>query len=131
MHVFFFLMIRRPPRSTRTDTLFPYTTLFRSRLGDAVLVHHVKQVLRHRRRAVPRRRHLAVAVPAQVIDRDAELRYQRRRQTRIPECAVGAAAVNQHDIRTTAELLGRQLHGRSEEHTTELQTLMPISYAVF
>src|SRR3546814_12387181 len=31
MHVFFFLMIRRPPRSTRTDTLFPYTTLFRSR----------------------------------------------------------------------------------------------------
>src|SRR3546814_20289904 len=33
-YVFFFLMIRRPPRSTRTDTLFPYTTLFRSR-GDA------------------------------------------------------------------------------------------------
>src|SRR3546814_13918064 len=31
--VFFFLMIRRPPRSTRTDTLFPYTTLFRSRIG--------------------------------------------------------------------------------------------------
>src|SRR3546814_15092381 len=30
---FFFLMIRRPPRSTRTDTLFPYTTLFRSRIG--------------------------------------------------------------------------------------------------
>src|SRR3546814_15025833 len=35
--VFFFLMIRRPPRSTRTDTLFPYTTLFRSQLlGDAI-----------------------------------------------------------------------------------------------
>src|SRR3546814_1134753 len=33
--VFFFLMIRRPPRSTRTDTLFPYTTLFRSRVGKA------------------------------------------------------------------------------------------------
>src|SRR3546814_20292246 len=33
--LFFFLMIRRPPRSTRTDTLFPYTTLFRSRLGGA------------------------------------------------------------------------------------------------
>src|SRR3546814_16330016 len=32
---FFFLMIRRPPRSTRTDTLFPYTTLFRSKFGDA------------------------------------------------------------------------------------------------
>src|SRR3546814_3177727 len=35
MVVFFFLMIRRPPRSTRTDTLFPYTTLFRSRAGGA------------------------------------------------------------------------------------------------
>src|SRR3546814_14416443 len=33
IYLFFFLMIRRPPRSTRTDTLFPYTTLFRSRLG--------------------------------------------------------------------------------------------------
>src|SRR3546814_17086466 len=32
--MFFFLMIRRPPRSTRTDTLFPYTTLFRSAMGD-------------------------------------------------------------------------------------------------
>src|SRR3546814_20405882 len=36
LSLFFFLMIRRPPRSTRTDTLFPYTTLFRSRAGDAV-----------------------------------------------------------------------------------------------
>src|SRR3546814_11813844 len=35
MVVFFFLMIRRPPRSTRTDTLIPYTTLFRSRRGQA------------------------------------------------------------------------------------------------
>src|SRR3546814_18018302 len=34
--VFFFLMIRRPPISTRTDTLFPYTTLFRSKIGDHV-----------------------------------------------------------------------------------------------
>src|SRR3546814_2637209 len=40
--LFFFLMIRRPPRSTRTDTLFPYTTLFRSRAGtdDAVMAEH-------------------------------------------------------------------------------------------
>src|SRR3546814_17145828 len=35
-HFFFFLMIRRPPRSTRTDTLLPYTTLFRSGLGEGV-----------------------------------------------------------------------------------------------
>src|SRR3546814_20551906 len=44
--MFFFLMVRRPPRSTRTDTLFPYTTLFRSSLGGAALHaystgHHV------------------------------------------------------------------------------------------
>src|SRR3546814_15113448 len=40
MSIFVFLMIRRPPRSTRTDTLFPYTTLFRSPLSrDAVLIH--------------------------------------------------------------------------------------------
>src|SRR3546814_11803297 len=54
---FFFLMIRRPPRSTRTDTLFPYTTLFRSDAGLLVgsnlydfentqVVHHVNQALR-------------------------------------------------------------------------------------
>src|SRR3546814_11128858 len=36
--IFFFLMIRRPPRSTRTDTLFPYTTLFRSQQGDEARV---------------------------------------------------------------------------------------------
>src|SRR3546814_16915938 len=38
MFLFFFLMIRRPPRSTRTDTLFPYTTLFRSPVGRDVMV---------------------------------------------------------------------------------------------
>src|SRR3546814_17452255 len=38
--LFFFLIIRRPPRSTRTDTLFPYTTLFRSQHNDAVIRFH-------------------------------------------------------------------------------------------
>src|SRR3546814_6911395 len=78
----FFLMIRRPPRSTRTDTLFPYTTLFRSRV---------------RHRTVPHR----VSVPGL---RDA------------------AAA------RAAAAPLPRR---RSEEHTSELQSLMRNSYAVF
>src|SRR3546814_19775338 len=41
--LFFFLMIRRPPRSTRTDTLFPYTTLFRSKHGNAQLVEFALQ----------------------------------------------------------------------------------------
>src|SRR3546814_4360422 len=80
---FFFLMLRRPPRSTRTDTLFPYTTLFRSspsgaRRHGARAGHHDRSAARH---ADPRRPH-------------------------------GDAA-------------------RSEEHTSELQSLMRISYAVF
>src|SRR3546814_1527306 len=93
-------MIRRPPRSTRTDTLFPYTTLFRSRTG-AVL----------RRVRLLRRRYHAV-------------RSQRRRQAaRQPDavraCGPPARARSQSPVR------------RSEEHTSELQSLMRISYAVF
>src|SRR3546814_10646729 len=88
-------MIRRPPRSTRTDTLFPYTTLFLSdkrRTGateifDAAFVPFVSRRARALRRARPRR-------PA---------RYQRLHAAQ----------------------------GRSEEHTSELQSLMRISYAVF
>src|SRR3546814_9199663 len=96
--MFFFLMIRRPPRSTRTDTLFPYTTLFRSlaalyRIGGA-----------------------------QVLPR----RQQKRCRTR--SCAVGA---RHQPVRNRPGI--RRLHSqlRSEEHTSELQSLMRISYAVF
>src|SRR3546814_14690796 len=83
---FFFLMIRRPPRSTRTDTLFPYTTLFRSHRGY-VLVNG-----------------------------------------KITMTGSGAALLADEQIRA-AYLEGG--HGRSEEHTSELQSLMRISYAVF
>src|SRR3546814_9528637 len=88
-YLFFFLMIRRPPRSTRTDTLFPYTTLFRS--------------------------------PGQAQGRDVALRPPR-----------GAAAICP-DRPVAGRLFlafGRSV-GRSEEHTSELQSLMRISYAVF
>src|SRR3546814_12704026 len=81
--LFFFLMIRRPPRSTRTDTLFPYTTLFRSILPL-----------------------LAVAAPAPAHDFAFT------------------------DVRFTLTRDGR-FSARSEEHTSELQSLMRISYAVF
>src|SRR3546814_14683294 len=77
---FLFLIIRRPPRSTRTDTLFPYTTLFRSQRADET----------GRTRA---------HVVARLSVRNAR--------------ATGA------------------WDGRSEEHTSELQSLMRISYAVF
>src|SRR3546814_3886061 len=82
-------MIRRPPRSTRTDTLFPYTTLFRSGLGQAAAADH----------------------------------------------AAGGADDPAAGFRL---FLCRATHGclsapqiRSEEHTSELQSLMRISYAVF
>src|SRR3546814_2017409 len=82
-------MIRRPPRSTRTDTLFPYTTLFRS--------------LRR-------------------IGIDAEHAVERGRQRR----CVGLAGVGD-----APDLLECLHQARSEEHTSELQSLMRISYAVF
>src|SRR3546814_1243528 len=72
-------MIRRPPRSTRTDTLLPYTTLFRSRDG---------------------------------ADGDGKREEARQHERRRPQSDPG-------------------IEGRSEEHTSELQSLMRISYAVF
>src|SRR3546814_6891175 len=86
MSLIFFLMIRRPPRSTRTDTLFPYTTLFRSWRRAFV-----------RNPAASKARTGAVAL----------LRFSFPDQTK----SAGLA--------------------RSEEHTSELQSLMRISYAVF
>src|SRR3546814_2999808 len=81
-------MIRRPPRSTRTDTLFPYTTLFRSEL--------------------PRLQAGGVA---------------KVRDPHRPGGRAGAPAGRQHAAHGG--------HARSEEHTSELQSLMRISYAVF
>src|SRR3546814_1975005 len=86
----FFLMIRRPPRSTRTDTLVPYTTLFRS---AQVTIDGETLIARGKDRAVEQARETAgEAVPI------------------------------------FGEQIGRE---RSEEHTSELQSLMRISYAVF
>src|SRR3546814_7009679 len=81
----FFLMIRRPPRSTRTDTLFPYTTLFRSPFAVR-----------------PRRQDNPVVGP---VDHRLAHRSAPGRNILTPR--------------------------RSEEHTSELQSLMRISYAVF
>src|SRR3546814_6388574 len=131
IYVFFFLMIRRPPRSTRTDTLFPYTTLFRSgqvqsaqpllyagagqsrpriwllarnSLGGIVRGDQARHPTRHRRHP----RH------SPVPERQEELRSQqgvrrRHRQSQPPHPA------NRQRL-------------RSEENTSELQSLMRISY---
>src|SRR3546814_12414340 len=98
---FFFLMIRRPPRSTRTDTLFPYTTLFRS-----------PERIRRGREIGP-------------LVGQVEHQHQHR---------------DHHDPQQGQPCGDGQLHrsssvrpafARSEEHTSELQSLMRISYAVF
>src|SRR3546814_3857496 len=93
-------MIRRPPRSTRTDTLFPYTTLCRSQLCSGVVDHQA------RGREV--RRHVG----------EAELQRLERGQ-RLAE------------LLALLHVARRALQARSEEHTSELQSLMRISYAVF
>src|SRR3546814_3424645 len=96
MYCVFLLNIRRPPRSTRTDTLFPYTTLFRS---------DVKVV---------------------------------RNDTSVSGCSIMGLMMLAAGPGSTIEIVARgdrgavaPRRGRSEEHTSELQSLMRISYAVF
>src|SRR3546814_3094255 len=107
---FFFLMIRRPPRSTRTDTLFPYTTLFRSTGGEPV------------------------------AEQGAGGEHMIGEAARVGKMLANAAARVIHeqpvqDIGSLADRcrghLGCERRIRSEEHTSELQSPMRISYAVF
>src|SRR3546814_3957948 len=115
-------MIRRPPRSTRTDTLFPYTTLFRSDRPPRQLAQH-----RHSGAYPPRARALR------------GLRRRRRRISRNGRPRVGRTARAREAMGSrdppcpAADGWGRgAAQGeRSEEHTYELQSLMRISYAVF
>src|SRR3546814_8484718 len=104
-------MIRRPPRSTRTDPRFPYTTLFRA---AAQLLHAVQAAgpeivaLRH----LLRRAALGDDPPGPVV-----------------EAGMGGGH-HQDQVRDRVGVAGGVRH-RSEEHTSELQSLMRISYAVF
>src|SRR3546814_2139074 len=107
-------MIRRPPISTRTDTLFPYTTLFRS-AGRAWL----PAVPRHRRGA-------RAGAPRRTQPRHDPHRPGRPRRDAGDDVRRGAVPGHPRaDAAAHARLL------RSEEHTSELQSLMRISYAVF
>src|SRR3546814_9311628 len=89
-------MIRLPPRSTRTDTLFPYTTLFRSGLAQLLGLHRTR---------------VGTLVLLLLDAHD-----------------VGGAAVGGQQVGT---VVAGEEGARSEEHTSELQSLMRISYAVF
>src|SRR3546814_4531414 len=100
-------MIRRPPRSTRTDTLCPYTTRFRS-ADDYLTKPFAIQELEARLRALIRRE---------------------RRQVGSEVLKVADLVLDPASLRATRG--GTKLQLRSEEHTSELQSLMRISYAVF
>src|SRR3546814_5697399 len=97
-------MIRLPPRSTRTDTLLPYTTLFRSGTSRAF-----DRALGRRSREGTHGRHV-----------------RRTKQTRL-----GLASLGPSHPHTLLNATSRSSTKRSEEHTSELQSLMRISYAIF
>src|SRR3546814_7181128 len=102
--VFFVLMIRRPPTPTRTDTLFPYTTLFRS----------------------------LEAIRAELLGRVIEpsspklIEYLKTSMGALPEEILRVLFLD-----ASRRLVADEQMQRSEEHTSELQSLMRISYAVF
>src|SRR3546814_4633351 len=111
-------MIRRPPRSTRTDTLFPYTTLFRSTQGTRTLSTTTTAMLGLDPAHSGLPLHQLSPAPAQGRGRRGERSLQRR--------------IGRRDLRRQARVVQHQGDvGRSEEHTSELQSLMRISYAVF
>src|SRR3546814_5314156 len=121
-------MIRRPPRSTRTDTLFPYTTLFRSILSARALVEKdpaysqvTARLLLHTIRKE--------VLGEEVSQAGMATRYAEYFPTFIQRGIEGGlldAKLAEYDLARIGAALDR-----SEEHTSELQSLMRISYAVF
>src|SRR3546814_4134545 len=106
--LFFFLMIRRPPRSTRTDTLFPYTTLFRS----------------------PRLHFEGAETSFRLGTADGDSEDIVASQI-VGTAWDGGRAVVAYEFYRRDALAAADRDYRSEEHTSELQSLMRISYAVF
>src|SRR3546814_5515487 len=123
-------MLRRPPRSPRTDTLFPYTTLFRSLLliGGGPVGIELAQAFRRlgsrvslieQRHCLPREdAELSGPVLDALRDEGVDLREQ-------------TAVVHAENTADGIVLTLQAADGRSEEHTSELQSLMAHSYAVF
>src|SRR3546814_3642713 len=103
-------MIRRPPRSTRNDTLFPYPTLFRSRIG-------------HRGRRIVARQRLVGHDLETALELDLSGSHD-------ADAVLPIGEVERHGLLSRSPDR-RDTLGRSEEHTSELQSLMRISYAVF
>src|SRR3546814_1117283 len=114
-------MIRQPPKYTRTDTLFPYTALFRSHATATRVPRHRVEPRRWRG---PRRH----APPPRQARRSCDHAFPRSGR---PTTTLGPRGVRPPALqrRRTRNYSARAL--RSEEHTSELQSLMRISYAVF
>src|SRR3546814_1991933 len=129
---FFFLMIRRPPRSTRTDTLFPYTTLFRSAWGRRMrMARNVFARLRPGRKAKGERSKSAIWYRGRQL-----IRTVLARRTLAVVTMPSAVGADEKPAGTLYKAphcgcCEDDLAYRSEEHTSELQSLMRISYAVF
>src|SRR3546814_7164009 len=136
-------MIRRPPRSTRTDTLFPYTTLFRSlqHCSTAPRVGHIA----HPRPPATRTGSAVPAPPPEPPWRSdsgftchpsppgaiAHRSSPRGHRAGVPGDVPVPAELPRHPDPDDRGAGGAAGHLRSEEHTSELQSLMRISYAVF
>src|SRR3546814_13383819 len=120
-------MIRRPPRSTRSDTLFPYTTLFRSGLFVLIDGTMVVQLTGEGDKAPDEEKGvelatalISTATMLRLIQNLGALPFEARKETSF----VSAVCSSFRCVLCV-------LFGRSEEHTSELQSLMRISYAVF
>src|SRR3546814_4165231 len=107
-------MIRRPPRSTRTDTLFPYTTLFRSSRG-------------HRQQSVDH----PELIDAKITQVELRPGWEAKQEYYSTNGYMGSPEPQDRilDFKYQIDVDGNT--NRSEEHTSELQSLMRISYAVF
>src|SRR3546814_6004974 len=122
-------MIRRPPISTRTDTLCPYTTLFRS-VGDTHRFHDLPREGEQRLLAVVEHR-IAEAIVGNCGDLFLG-DYHRLRNLHMLGPFIGPAIKVEHRKHENLAFERRHVHpGRSEAHTSELQTLILNSYASF
>src|SRR3546814_5281490 len=121
----FFVMIRRPPGSTRTDTLFPYTTLFRSvdpgDFHELLIAQIVAKADHHARDGVAAHGDAILADGEDMFDQVVAEQLLERGADALAGRDQGSGTGHQRSI----------VPVRSEEHTSELQSLMRISYAVF
>src|SRR3546814_9203981 len=112
-------MIRPPPKSTRTDTLFPYTTLFRSDHAPGRAPSVARSGRRHR------------ALGGTVAKPSKKRRLSVYLEPDVMKALAAHAARRDQSLSLIAEAGIASFLSRSEEHTSELQSLMRLSYAVF